>query len=841
MRAFNRISFALAAIAALMAWSCRAENYSDIWWNPSESGWGVTIADHETQLFAVWYTYDADGSPLWFTVPGGAFSSNRRFFTGDLYRATGSSFAGTFDPAAVTVMKVGSATFDFAPGAATAGTATFSWTIGSVTRTRQIQRQPFGDASADWGHDHTDIWWNAAESGWGLTVAQHGNDLFGAWFTYGPSGHPLFVVLPGVAATAADTYVGTLYTTTGPAYTGAIFDPTQVHVTAAGSATLQFTGDTGLFTATMAGVTQTKTITRQPFGNARPAALGKHLLLSRGVWAIFDRRGYPNGYYSGDMVRWLGELDSDLANFVGSGNVSPTVGAEIAAQLDKMQAMGINTVTLELRATDATFTNSFAPPTCNMGPSLGFLYPQPTLAELANLPVFFDLAKARGMRVLLLLNSTHMEEQPPTNAATWLGAIFSVIKDHPALDTIVFGGNKHVLTDSNGSTSCGTPAEAPLYLGAGSYAGQYVQWAIAYGLSQGVAPQKLSSEAVVGNYFLDQQAGAGSDAQDRHLWSPISVLKQIFDNLGIDPSQRTYVLSFYSQRKCFNPNHISLACTDADPHSWADQTAQNVRNVVGGSRVVVAEFGLLDKTAPGWSPSLSFESLTGVMAKYGIDGGAYWIWAETDAATQADPNLSGEPVRLRGLGDSYNRVQRELVDAYGFHLPSVPNGSFEEGATMPTGWTLAGAGSASRYRLADEPGQPAIVSRGDYALRIVSGTGANDQITVRSDPIAASPGVAYTTTANLRFRWSGDSLAGVSNPTRPHVFVGIQYFKVDGSASSIRPEDDFLLYQEDSPDGFGTFPNTYTPPADARSVRIVFGLARNGLAQPFTLDVDNVR
>lgn len=44
-----------------------------MWFNPAESGWGVTIADHETQL-AVCYTYDTDGSPLWFTVSGGTFS-----------------------------------------------------------------------------------------------------------------------------------------------------------------------------------------------------------------------------------------------------------------------------------------------------------------------------------------------------------------------------------------------------------------------------------------------------------------------------------------------------------------------------------------------------------------------------------------------------------------------------------------------------------------------------------------------------------------------------------------------------------------------------------------------
>src|SRR5512132_2154613 len=109
MRAMKRLSWWLAAMAALLPWLCSAENYSDIWWNPSESGWGVTVADHETQLFAVWYTYDTDGSPLWLTVPGGTFNSNRTVFSGDVYRTTGPSVQGAFAPAKVVREKAGTA------------------------------------------------------------------------------------------------------------------------------------------------------------------------------------------------------------------------------------------------------------------------------------------------------------------------------------------------------------------------------------------------------------------------------------------------------------------------------------------------------------------------------------------------------------------------------------------------------------------------------------------------------------------------------------------------------------------------------------------------------------
>lgn len=262
--------FLVALAALLLPFLARAENYSDMWWNPSESGWGVTIADHETEIFAVWYTYDTDGSPIWFTVPGGTFNSNRTFFSGDLYRSTGPSFAGAFDPAAVARDRVGTASFEFAPGS---GVATFTWTVGSVTRSRQIRRLPFGSAPANWGIDRTDLWWNPAESGWGLTLAQHGNNVFGAWFTYGQTGRPMFIVMPGVQAQSADAFTGTLYTTAGPAYNAPTFDPAQVRVTPVGSATVHFTGDTATFAATVNGVTQVKTITRQPFGGPATAPL----------------------------------------------------------------------------------------------------------------------------------------------------------------------------------------------------------------------------------------------------------------------------------------------------------------------------------------------------------------------------------------------------------------------------------------------------------------------------------------------------------------------------------------------------------------------------------------
>lgn len=217
-----------------------AANYSDIWWNPNESGWGLTIADHQTQMFAVWYTYRQDGSPTWFVIPGGAFSQDRRIFSGDIYQTTGPSYTASFDSSLVRATRVGSATLDFSNPALASGTALFSYNVGSISQSRQIQRQSFGDASSSWGSDLTDIYWDPAESGWGLTVSQHGNNAFVVWYTYDTSGQPLFVVMPGGTFSDSMTFTGDLYTTTGPYFGGGSFDPSQVRVNNVGTATLEF-------------------------------------------------------------------------------------------------------------------------------------------------------------------------------------------------------------------------------------------------------------------------------------------------------------------------------------------------------------------------------------------------------------------------------------------------------------------------------------------------------------------------------------------------------------------------------------------------------------------------
>lgn len=287
MSRFNRAFVSLALYcAAIVPLAARAQNYSDLWWNPNESGWGITLADHETQLFGVWYTYAADGSPTWYVIPGGTFTEGKRFFSADIYRTTGPAYNTPFDASVVTVTKMGTANIDFSPAGLAAGTALFSYTVGSVSQTKQIQRQPFGNAAPNWGSDYTDIWWNPNESGWGLTLAQHGNNLFGVWFTYDMSGNPLWMVLPGVTFSGNNSFSGALYTTTGPYFATVPFNPAGVVVTPVGNASITFNGRGGTFTSTVNGFAQTKPTTTQPFGNPPPLAGGSPYA---GTWILNER------------------------------------------------------------------------------------------------------------------------------------------------------------------------------------------------------------------------------------------------------------------------------------------------------------------------------------------------------------------------------------------------------------------------------------------------------------------------------------------------------------------------------------------------------------------------
>lgn len=112
------------------------DDYTDMWGTQGENGWGLSIVQHgNNKLFAVWFTYDADGSPLWLVMPGGEWKSVSDY-EGPLYRGTGPAYTKSFDEKQVNLQPVGTASLRFAAS----GAGTWTATVNGVTQTKNIQR-----------------------------------------------------------------------------------------------------------------------------------------------------------------------------------------------------------------------------------------------------------------------------------------------------------------------------------------------------------------------------------------------------------------------------------------------------------------------------------------------------------------------------------------------------------------------------------------------------------------------------------------------------------------------------------------------------------------------------
>src|SRR5690349_5607714 len=51
-------------------------DHADLWWGgSSQNGWGISVLQQASTLFSVWYTYWPNGKPIWYVMPGGAWTT----------------------------------------------------------------------------------------------------------------------------------------------------------------------------------------------------------------------------------------------------------------------------------------------------------------------------------------------------------------------------------------------------------------------------------------------------------------------------------------------------------------------------------------------------------------------------------------------------------------------------------------------------------------------------------------------------------------------------------------------------------------------------------------------
>src|SRR5438552_5120084 len=125
----------LTTLLCMTAGGAAATDYTDIWYDPPESGWGVNIVQSDTFLFMTFFLYGSDGRPTWYVAQVTQDASGN--FNGTLYQATGTYFAL---PWAGNVVSV-AGTASFQP--ITPYSANLVYTVNNVgTVSKPIQRQP---------------------------------------------------------------------------------------------------------------------------------------------------------------------------------------------------------------------------------------------------------------------------------------------------------------------------------------------------------------------------------------------------------------------------------------------------------------------------------------------------------------------------------------------------------------------------------------------------------------------------------------------------------------------------------------------------------------------------
>lgn len=113
----------------------------------------------------------------------------------------------------------------------------------------------------------TDLWWNPAESGWGVNVILQNGVAFLTFFVYDAARKPVWYTSDAYLATNdAFAWTGKLYETSGPWF-GAPFSPSAVTMRQVGTLTFAVSDlDRATLTYTVDGVTVVKSVERQTWG-----------------------------------------------------------------------------------------------------------------------------------------------------------------------------------------------------------------------------------------------------------------------------------------------------------------------------------------------------------------------------------------------------------------------------------------------------------------------------------------------------------------------------------------------------------------------------------------------
>lgn len=125
----------------LLTLACRSEaapDYEDMWWLPSESGWGLKVQHQGDTIFALLFHFAPDREAQWWLLSNAPRGTNETF-TGALFAGEGPPVFTNFVPAQVTGRQVGTMSLRFASRTQ----LVLTYTIDGQTTSKTLERYTF--------------------------------------------------------------------------------------------------------------------------------------------------------------------------------------------------------------------------------------------------------------------------------------------------------------------------------------------------------------------------------------------------------------------------------------------------------------------------------------------------------------------------------------------------------------------------------------------------------------------------------------------------------------------------------------------------------------------------
>jgi hypothetical protein len=144
------IAVAAAALVGSPAIAALTPDPTGLWYDPAESGWGLTVSQQGDTVFAVLFVYDQANHPVWYVAsdlePLALMPPGGPMVQGNLYRTMGPYFGGPFDPRAVTMTQVGVLSLQFIGPAPQS--MQVSYIVDGVSVAKSVKPQTFGEDGA---------------------------------------------------------------------------------------------------------------------------------------------------------------------------------------------------------------------------------------------------------------------------------------------------------------------------------------------------------------------------------------------------------------------------------------------------------------------------------------------------------------------------------------------------------------------------------------------------------------------------------------------------------------------------------------------------------------------